>query len=202
MLADGEIDVAGIVGDDGVGDRNLVAGEIDFELVAEAARNIALEAEAGAAQLAAETVIAHDAAGEAGEAGIGLDAAPRLERPAAGAFDFRRGTEADLDPVIFRNGGDGGGVGLGCGDVGSDAGLGLGNRGLGCAGLVFHLVDSLGEDTHLVEQGFNLGAEHADLVLLRFVLGMGSRGDKRGTGDERRGKKSTQGITPVLTMIC
>jgi hypothetical protein len=71
----------GLVVEEGVGDLDLVVGEIDLELVAEAAGDAALDADAGAAHLAGEAEAAiGDAARARDMADIVLEAAERPER--------------------------------------------------------------------------------------------------------------------------
>ena len=104
VLADRQADRVGrLVGEDGVGDLDIVVGEIDLEHIAEAARNRAFDAEPAAAQLIGETQAGiADAVGAGDIAEIILQPAARLERPSARRGDLRRAAEANLRTGLGR----------------------------------------------------------------------------------------------------
>ena len=99
VLADVQFEVASLVADDRIVDVDVVAGEIDLELVAEAAGHLALDAEARTTGLAAPSFGAARLIGDVHEAGIVLQATARLEAPAVGGGDFGSTLEGDPGAV-------------------------------------------------------------------------------------------------------
>ena len=82
VMADDDFESAILVGQDRIGDVDFVAREVDFDLVSEAARNIARCAEPCTADLVAEPIVAAGRIGDIGEARIEHQASARGEAPA------------------------------------------------------------------------------------------------------------------------
>ena len=103
MLAGGHCQPAILIGQDGVGQVHVIAGEIRLELVAEAARDAARGAQPDPPGLVgkAQSRIG-DAVGRIDRARVKQDPAARLEPPAILALDLRRAVPADLHRLLLR----------------------------------------------------------------------------------------------------
>ena len=86
----------GLVGQIDVGQLDRGIGEVGFEAIAETARDRALEADVGAAELGADAeAVAGDPIRSIDQRAVDLQPPARLERPAALGGDFRRALESD-----------------------------------------------------------------------------------------------------------
>ena len=151
VLAHGDVDIAGAVFDQRIGNLHLVTGEIHFHLVGEPAGNIAFDAQAGAAGFHVPAIVAAKTAWQVHAAGIQHQPAERLEAEAVLALYLGGGAHADGDGLLRGDGrgGQGGGI---------DGG--------GCRFGV-HLVQSRGQRFELGGQLGNLCAQILRLAILR-----------------------------------
>ena len=103
VLARGQRQPAMFIGEKGVGQLDIIAGKIRFQLVAEAARDRARGTQPDAPRLAGKAKTGVDDAVRCVDgAGIDQDAAARLEAPAVFSFDLRCTLERDLGRLLLR----------------------------------------------------------------------------------------------------
>ena len=171
----------GIVGEDRIGHLDFAAtGEVRLELVAEPARDIALNAQPDTTRLVGKAQpVVLDAVGRRHVTGIVLQAAARLEAPAPLALDLRRALPRDAPRTGI--GGFGRGIGRTLGGERGRFRVGVFQLGLGKARL--QRIHPRIHRLHLGAHGGEFGAQRS-----RVILRLGRRGEKNGgTGGKQRG---------------
>ena len=119
VLAHGQRQPAVFIGENRVGQFDIIVGEIRFQLVAEATRDRSRNAEPDAPGFVGKAQVRIDnAVGGVDRANVIEQAAARLEAPATLALELGRAFPADLDRLLLLD------LFLGCGDLG----LGRGDR--------------------------------------------------------------------------